>query len=218
MAIPKSAIKFYNNLGNQITGGVGALGIVVTPKVIFPFQETVTNETITSPYTGRLDLAAPAFSFDCVAEDPLNPEIDLLNLKLPGQGLIGGISGQTWNGGGTPIVNGNNIQVPSSAGTLFVYCYSNSPTLGMYKTDTNVSLDTEVSIDTGHLIYIQDEQSDIPVVAANDASDLGAVRKYTFMINASIPQNTSGNIISRGVIGITTGQDNVIVIELSQGN
>lgn len=218
MAIPKSAIKFYNNLDNQITGGVGTSGIVVTPKVIFPFQETVTNETITSPYTGRLDLAAPAFSFDCVAENPLDPETDLLTLKLPGQGILAGINSETWDGGGTPIVNGNNIQVPSSAGTLFVYCYSNSPTLGMYKTDTNVSLDTEVSIDTGNPIYIQDEQSDIPVVAGNNTPDLGAVRKYIFMISASIPQNTSGNIISRGIIGITTGQDNVIVIELSQSN
>lgn len=218
MAIPKSAIKFYNNLGNQITGGVGALDIVVTPKVIFPFQETITNETITSPYTGRLDLAAPAFSFDCVAEDPLNPETDLLNLKLPGQGLIGGISEQTWDGGGTPVVNGNNTQVSSNAGTLSVYCYSNAPTLGMYKTDTNVSLDTEVSIDTGNPIYIQDEQSDIPVVAGNNTPDLGAVRKYTFIITITIPANTSGSVISRGLVGITTGQDTILTINLSQSN
>ena len=218
MSIPKSAIKFYNSLNTQITGGVGTSGMNVTPKVIFPFQETVTNETISAPFTGRLDLTAPAFSFDSVAENPLDPETDLLTLKLPGQGLQGNLYNINWTGTGTATFNGNEVEVHVGAGTLFLYCYSNSPTLGMYKTDSNVVLDTELVVETGQVMYIDDTDIDISVTAPNGASDLGSVRKYSFVVNVSFPQNTSGNILDRGTLVITTNQNTVFTIILSQSN
>ena len=218
MAIPKSAIKFYNSQGTQIVGGIGTSGMNVTPKVIFPFQETVTNETINAPFTGRLDLVAPAFSFDCIAENPPGSETDLLSVKLPGQGLQGSLYNANWVGTGTPSINGNEVEVPKDAGTLFLYCYSNSPTLGMYKTDPNITLDTEVDIETGQIMYLEDADTDIAVNASNGTSDLGAVRKYSFLANVTFPQNTSGTILDRGTLVITTNQNTIFTITLSQSN
>lgn len=214
MAIPKSALKFYTLEvgGTEVTGGAATAGRSIHARLTYPFQETITNETINSPFTGRLDLSTN-YDFDSVAEDPLDPEIDVLNATLEGRGILANLFSIAWSGAGIATINGNSITVPSGAGNLTVTCKGNTPYLKVYHSDNSVTLDSEVDLDTGHTINALGQEVSIATITG---FDIGAVRQYAFSSLLTIPANSGSNQITRGTFTCYSGQQAFLNVNIYQ--